>query len=576
MVHGRTLRIFLCVLAVAATARPAALVAQDEPSVAELEAVYPLRQPRNKIRIVEKFSKILQTDAKILRVDGFDPDVISVKALAADQLRIQALKPGVTSMSVVDEHNQVFSIEFFVTGDVRYLQAHIAQMFPNSSVECVELGDGVVLRGWVTQPESITEIVEIAQQFYKTVMNHMRVGGEQQVMLKVKILEVQRSKIRTFGFNFIQTSHSGFIASTPGQLTPIAGLGKTNTSFVGGAPKQAPTIAFGLINPHSVFNGFLEALKEENLLKVRAEPVLVTTNGRPATILNGGQFPILTPSGLGTTTVKFREFGVSMEACPQILGNGRLRLELSPEVSERDFANAIQLAGTTVPALTTRRVNTQVEMKFGQTLMIAGLISKEDNGVTSKLPILGEIPWLGLGFSKKRYEEKETELVIMVTPEYVAGMSADEPIPAGPGFSTSPPTDRDLFIDGLIEIPKYGNRCQNCQDLSPIMPGPGSPMYGPTLMQDPGSSMYGAPQMAFPPAPQMQPPPANEGTENAPIDPQTRRSPARSRFGRPALNSGSEGGSLQPASYQSSPPQTSRSGRGWVPRSSGSLIGPTR
>ncbi len=556
MVHGRTFGLLCCLLVCLPTVFPSAVYAEDEPSVAELEAVYPLRQARSKIRLVEKFSKIIACDAKIVRVDGFDPDVISVTALAVNQLRVQALKPGVTSMSVVDEQDRVFNIEFFITGDVRHLQALIAQMFPDSSVEAIKIKDSVVLRGWVTQPEAITEIVEVADQFFGKVINQMKVGGVQQVLLKVKVMEVQRSKIRQFGFNFIYNSGSGFISSTPGALTPIAGIELQNGAFnVNAGGIADPTIAFGLVNPNSVFNGFIEALKEENLLKVKAEPILVTTNGRPATLLNGGEFPILAPAGLGVTSVQFKEFGISMEAVPIILGNGRLRLELAPEVSERDFANAIEVDGLRIPALTTRRVNTQVEMKFGQTLVIAGLISRTENGFTSKVPVIGEVPWLGALFSRKSYEERETELIVMVTPEYVAPLNADDPIPLGPGENTDRPTDRELFIDGMLEVPLYGDRCRDCDGLSPLTQG-----YYQTLPSTP-SPAYGVPSV---------PPTPVYDEEELLLEPQTRRAPSvpsdawyRDLEQAEAQRSAT---GVKNVGYNSVTPQKTSGSRGWTPR----------
>ena len=177
-----------------------------------------------------------------------------------------------------------------------------------------------------------------------------------------------------------------------------------------------------------------------------------------------------------------------MEVVPVILGNGRLRLQVQPEVSERDFANSVTIAGQIIPGLTTRRVNTEVEMKFGQTLMIAGLISSRQTADTNKVPFLGELPWLGAAFSRKNYTESETELVILVTPELVAPLEADQVPQGGPGFFTDSPTDRELFWGGLIEVPKYGDECEGCvlpMSMSNLVP-PGQ-LVVPGLMED-GSS----------------------------------------------------------------------------------------
>ena len=198
----------------------------------------------------------------------------------------------------------------------------------------------------------------------------------------------------------------------------------------------------------------------------------MTTSGRPANLLSGGEFPILVPQSLGTVTIEWREFGVRMEAVPIVLGNGRLRLEVQPEVSERDFSNAVQVAGTTVPGLTVRRANTAVEMNFGETMVIAGLISSRKTAETSKTPFLGELPVVGAAFRRVRYTEGETELVIMVTPELVSPLKSGQVPAGGPGLFTATPTDRELYLDGVLEVPNYGDDCPDCQYS---IPGPISP-----------------------------------------------------------------------------------------------------
>ena len=421
---------------------------------------------KSTMQIVERFSKIVKLPGRIVRVDGFDPAVINITAVTPMEFRVQAVAPGVTTVVFADETGGLYSMEVFVAGDVRHLQAYIDRLFPGSAVKAVAVRDSVVLRGWVTRPEDITATVEIAEQFYPRVLNQMQVGGAQQVILKVKVMEVQRSKIRQLGFNFLYLNENLALASTPGQLTQLIGL---TTPFGGPpgatvAPISAAQIAAGIVDDNNIFQGFLEALKREALLKILAEPTLNTSNGRPANLLAGGEFPILVPQSLGTTTIEYREFGVRLEAVPTILGGGRVRLELAPEVSERDFSNSVLVAGQTVPGLTTRRVNTQVEMKFGQTYMLAGLLSLRRTASTNKIPFLGELPWIGGAFRRVNYEEGETELVIMVTPEIGGPMDPCQVPPGGPGTFTDVPTDRELYRDGMIEVPSYGGRCDvNCE-----------------------------------------------------------------------------------------------------------------
>ena len=428
--------------------------ARELARAAALDPVFKVTGSRSEVEIVERLSKVLELNRKITRVDGFDPDVLDVKALTPYRVRIQAVTQGVTNLVLTDEDDNSYVVNVFIKGDARHLQAVLDNRFPDSAVEAYRVQDSVALTGWVSQPEHITQIMEIAEQFYPRVLNQMRVGGVQQVMLKVKIMEVQRSKLRKLGIDFISNgADGGFLRNGPSQLF--------NTDDMGGVVTTATT-AFGMVSGGDQFFGFIDALKEEKLLKVLSEPKLLAMNGRPATLLSGGEFPVLVPQSLGTVSIEWREFGVRMEAVPVILGNGMVRLEVMPEVTERDFANATTLQGTTIPALTTRRVNTQAELGFGQTLMLAGLLSSRQNAETAKIPFLGELPWVGAAFRRVQYDDVETELVILITPELVAPM-AENQIPAGgPGTFTTFPTDRELYLDGYIEVPNYGDACFGC------------------------------------------------------------------------------------------------------------------
>ncbi len=443
-------------------------VAQNSaPTTTTNEPLVHIKAERSSLTITERFSKVVQFENRILRVDGFDPETLTVTALSPTQLRLQALAPGVTTLVVTDQNDKIFTVEIFVSGDVRHLQAYIDRFFPKASVQAVAVRDSVVLRGWVTKPAHITELVEIADQFYPIVLNQMKVGGVQQVLLKVKIIEAQRTKIRRFGMNWAFRNNNSFVASTPGMLTPLAGL----TTPFGMAPTIGfdatsfgdPSITFGITGTDEAFNGFIEALKQESLLKILAEPEIVIMNGRPATLLAGGEFPIIVPAGLGTATIEWREFGTRLEAVAIVLDNDTVRLELQAEVSDRDFANAVSLDGTVVPGLTTRRANTQAEMRFGQTLMIAGLISTRETAVLDKVPFFGELPYIGAFFRRTRIDKSETEVVILVTPELVAPLDRHQVPAGGPGLSSETPTDREFMLYGWPEVPSYGGGCYGCE-----------------------------------------------------------------------------------------------------------------
>ena len=460
----------------AASAPTAPPSARELARAAALDPVFKVTGSRSEVEIVERLSKVLELDRKITRVDGFDPDVLDVKALTPYRVRIQALTQGVTNLVLSDEDDNPYVVNVFIKGDARHLQAVLDNRFPDSAVEAYRVQDSVALTGWVSRPEHITQIMEIAEQFYPRVLNQMRVGGVQQVMLKVKIMEVQRSKLRRLGIDFISNgADGGFLQNSPAQLFSITDMGIEN----------AATTAFGMVSGGDTFFGFIDALKEEKLLKVLSEPSLLAMNGRPATLLSGGEFPILIQQAFGTNTVEWRKFGVQLEAVPIILGNGMVRLEIMPTVEERDFANATSLNGTTIPALTTRKINTQAELGFGQTLMLAGLLSSRETAETAKIPFLGELPWAGALFRKVKYDQVETELVILITPELVAPMAANQVPAGGPGTFTTFPTDRELYLDGFIEVPNYGDACFGCGQYGACASGCQSALGGPGAVSKP-------------------------------------------------------------------------------------------
>lgn len=455
-----------CALATSVAAQPAPSTSSAEPAGipegAAGDPVVRLTRAHEQLRIVERFSKVVALPDRISRVDGFDDQVIEVTALDSRSIRVHAKAPGVTTMTLLDEGDQTYTVDVLVIGDVRHLQELLTRLFPTAAIEAVEVQDSVVLRGWVSQPDQITEIVEIAERFYPVVLNQMDVGCVQQVMLKVKIMEVQRSKLRNLGVNFLYGGDGGFLASLPGNITPIESMGINlggPASFnFGGVGRSS--LSFGSITDGGAFLGFIEALKQENLLKILAEPNLMTMNGRPANLLAGGEFPILVPNGLGTVGIEYKPFGVRLEAVPIVLSNNRVRIEVQSEVSDRDLSNAVELDGFRVPSLTQRRANTQVELNFGESLVIAGLITQSQTASTSKIPVLGDIPYIGAAFSRKTYVDSETELVIMVTPELVAPMAPHQIPPGGPGLFTDTPTDRELYWYNMIEVPSYGPHCE--------------------------------------------------------------------------------------------------------------------
>ncbi|WP_437188237.1 hypothetical protein SH668x_001673 [Planctomicrobium sp. SH668] len=437
------------------------------------EQLFLVIAPQSKIKLRHLDTRVLELSNRIKVVDGFDQEKVAINAMSPHRVRLYAENPGVTTVKLVDEFDNSHVIEVFVEPDTRELEAYLERLFPASSIEVVGIREGVVLRGWVTEPAHIPQIMEITKQFYEIVHPQLTVAGPNQVKFFVKVIEVQRSKLRELGFNFLLTGQQFYLNNSIGGLAPLSGL----TAPFGGPPVPmiSPTslpnseMSFAITGNNAVFQGFIHALQAEGLAKIMAEPILVTTSGRPATVHSGGEFPVLVPQSFGNLSIEWREFGVKLEAVPIVLGEGRLRLDLAPEVSERDFSNSVSINGMVVPGINSRSVNTQVEMRFGETLMIGGLISSRNQGTTQKIPFLGELPLIGAAFSRKSYTMGETELVILVTPQMVAPMASHQVPAAYPGSSTTAPIDRELYLDGLLEVPNYGPDCPGCETSAGFM-----------------------------------------------------------------------------------------------------------
>ena len=205
----------------------------------------------------------------------------------------------------------------------------------------------------------------------------------------------------------------------------------------------ATTVNFGVVNASNQFFGFIEALRQYDMVKTLAEPSLVTVSGRPATFMSGGEFPFLVPQSLGTVTVQYRQYGTRVDFVPLVLGKGAVRLEVRPRITELDPSTAVSIGGNAVPGLLTRWVDTAVEMKVGQTFALAGLLQQRVSSENKGLPLLADLPWIGALFRRVSEQLNEVELLITVTPEFAEAVDPNEMPPCGPGLLTTSPNDAE-------------------------------------------------------------------------------------------------------------------------------------
>jgi pilus assembly protein CpaC len=285
-------------------------------------------------------------------------------------------------------------------------------------------------------------------------INALRVGGVMQVELDVVIAQVSRSELRQLGLSFIQNGTQHFITSV---LTSPNTTNLSNAIAPGAVTSvlnSAPNLALGFVNDKTGFLAFLQALRTEGLAKFLAEPRLVTLTGKPAYFQSGGKLAVPQPSGLGTNAVAFEPFGTQLSFLPIVLGNGKIYLEVEPVVDTVDQTLGTTISGTTVPGFDTQRLHATVEMEPGQTFALGGLIQNTVNASATKVPVLGDLPFLNFFFSFKSYNETESELLILVTPHLVDPMACDQLPRRLPSQETRSPDDFELFLEGILEAPR--------------------------------------------------------------------------------------------------------------------------
>src|SRR5262249_18493910 len=363
--------------------------------VIPINGTYLLGAPSKK-----KLKKAVNTKENVVRVQPVQDDPFHVI--------LTGLEPGIAKVTLTDEEDKEFPFDVVVQFDVEYLKSVLKRAVPTANIVPIPAANNtVILTGTVARAEDIEIVMRSAQSVVlgpDRVINALRVPGVMQVQLCVVVAQVSRSEFRRMAFNFLLSDKKFFLGSTVGQAVNTNGL-SVPSGFLGpngavsgpiGTPNGAATnILTGVVSNNFGFVAFLQALRDEDVVKLLAEPRLVTLSGRQASFLSGGEQAIPVPAGLGQVGVQFEEFGTRLSFVPIVLGDGRIRLEVEPEVSGLNAAFGTSISGAVVPGRNTQRVHTTVELEDGQTFVIGGLIQTDIAGHTEKVPVLGDIPFLG-------------------------------------------------------------------------------------------------------------------------------------------------------------------------------------
>ncbi len=439
---------------------PSAAVAQRS----TLEAtVHEIEKTRKWIHVPVNQSVLIETNLPIARQHSLSDAIAKVESISPMQALVRGIAVGRTQVIIwADDQQMTFDVS--VEQELGQLEEAIRRVAPHAEVRAHPIMDTVVISGAVSDAQLADRIMQVASIFASDVQNHLQIAGEQQVLLRVTMAEVSRSILRQLGVNGLllgENFRDFQVLSNVGAINPTSfgfapGTVSSNIPLItGGTTVGAnPTLSLGF--PRVQMQLFVQALRENGLLKVLAEPNLVAISGRTASFLAGGEFPIPVPQTTGgtgnTITIEFREFGVRLAFTPIVLANQNIRLNIAPEVSELDFARGVSIGGFTVPGLNVRRTETTVEIGNGQSFAISGLLSENVRAVSSRLPGLGDLPILGALFASREFRKNLTELVVMVTPEIVSPLNPDQ-LGVLPGFDVEDPDDWQMFALGLLERP---------------------------------------------------------------------------------------------------------------------------
>jgi pilus assembly protein CpaC len=405
-------------------------------------------------------------------------DILQVRPdpMNPSKLLLTGKAPGLTQLTLVLKDKPKIVKDVIVQPDLNLLRALIRRTLPTASVDVQPgVGNIVILSGYVTSPQDVdvlTRLAITAAGNQNNIVNAVQVGGGQQVQIDVVIALVNRSLARDRGFDFAIRGGSVRFDSLVSGLIGTR-LAATPVATGGNMLLQAGTV------PDQFF-GALQALRIEGVTKFLAEPRVVTQTGRPAFFRVGGQQAIISgTSGITGPGVQLVPFGTELEVVPIVYGNGMIWLEINPRITSVNANLGITVGGATSPGFNEQQVRTAVMLQSGQTYAVGGLIQNTVTASANKIPVLGELPYIGAAFSRVQHQQTETELVILVTPRLVAPMNCDQVPHRLPGQETRNPDDYELFLESILEAPRgqrkvWNNRCYNapwkCGPTAAIFP----------------------------------------------------------------------------------------------------------
>ncbi len=385
-----------------------------------------------------------------------DPEIADVNPLTDKTLYVLGRKLGLTNIALFNEERQLVGIiDIEVTHDLAGLRLALKQALPNTAIKVRSINGRILLEGTVPSAPAAEKAMTLAREFSPEdgkVSNSLSIAANQQVNLEVRFVEVNRTAGKELGLNFVASGNGLKVGTgTPGifGLAPVAGLGALSNSLPFG------TLIANVLGGGASPDLLISALEQKKLARRLAEPNLTALSGETASFHAGGEFPIPVSDEGNRIRIEFKEFGVKLAFTPVVLDDGLINLKIMPEVSEIDIANSIRLTegGVLIPALSTRKASTSVELRDGQSFAIAGLLQTVNQKTVNQVPWLGDVPVLGALFRSSAFQKRETDLVIIVTPRLVkpVGIRQQLKTPLDDVASSNEP---ELFLLGKTEVSK--------------------------------------------------------------------------------------------------------------------------
>jgi pilus assembly protein CpaC len=397
-------------------------------------------QSAEELRLTIGKSVVIDYPADIRTISTSNPEILDASPVTTREILLHGKGLGTVTLVVWSKSGQRTFYNCTVDLNLDPLRRMLKETFPMDDITVRSTRDTVSLNGSVRNKDEADRMVAVAGSFAKVVVNNLGVNvglAEKQILLRVKFAELDRVREVQYGVNLLGAPGGTLIGSTTGQFTSTTTTGSLQVPSTSGGSTAISSITQALslfaFDPKLNLGAFLKALESQSILQTLAEPNLVTTNGKEASFLVGGEFPVPVVqggSGAGAVTVQFREFGIRLKFTPLLTDHKTIKMHLNQEVSTLDAADGVSLNGFVIPALSTRRTETDVELGEGQSFVVSGLVSNAESDTFTKIPVLGSLPIIGYLFKSRDEKKNRTDLVVLVTPEVTEPLGPNDPKPS--------------------------------------------------------------------------------------------------------------------------------------------------